>query len=123
MGIPIGTALSLQTGLPLTIIRKRQYGLPDEITANQRTGYSEGKLYINGINKGDRILLIDDVISTGGTMEAVIDALDAVGVMICDTIIIIEKGTGAKYLNGRGYNIRTLIKIDVDVNGVNIKSN
>lgn len=120
MGIPIGTALSLQTGLPLTVIRKRQYGLPGEITVDQKTGYSEGKLYINGVNKGDRILLVDDVISTGGTMKAVIDALNTAGVMICDTIVIIEKGTGAIHLNRKGYDIKTLVLIDVDGNNINV---
>ncbi len=121
MGIPIGTALSLLLDLPLTVIRKRQYGLPGEIVVNQKTGYSEGKLYINGIGEGDRILLVDDVISTGGTMEAVINSLDAVGAVICDTIVIIEKGTGATYLNSRGYDIRTLVKMSIDMNGINVE--
>ena len=120
MGIPIGTALSLQTGLPLTVIRKRQYGLPGEITVDQKTGYSEGKLYINGVNKGDRILIVDDVISTGGTLRSVIDALNTVGAVICDTIVIIEKGTGAVYLNDEGYNIKTLVLIDINENGINV---
>ncbi|HHH84018.1 MAG TPA: adenine phosphoribosyltransferase, partial [Thermoplasmatales archaeon] len=32
MGIPIATALSLKTGIPFTIIRKRSYGLPGEVS-------------------------------------------------------------------------------------------
>ncbi|MCK5661559.1 MAG: adenine phosphoribosyltransferase, partial [Methanosarcinales archaeon] len=70
MGIPVGTALSLKTGLPLAIVRKRPYLLPDEVLINQETGYSKGELYLNGIKKGDRVLIVDDVISTGGTLNA-----------------------------------------------------
>ena len=122
MGIPIGTALSLQTDLPLAIIRKREYGLPNEIVINQETGYSKGKLYINGLNKGDRVIIVDDVISTGGTMSAVIHALENMGVIICDIVIVVERNMGAMLLRAEGHDIQTLIAIGVDKDGVNIKS-
>jgi adenine phosphoribosyltransferase len=41
MGIHIATALSLQTDIPLVVIRKRSYGLEDEVALHQTTGYSE----------------------------------------------------------------------------------
>ncbi len=122
MGIPIGTALSLQTDLSLAIIRKREYGLPNEVVINQETGYSKGELYINGLNKGDRVIIVDDVISTGGTMSAVIHALTNMGVMICDIVIVVERDMGAMLLRAEGYDIQTLIAIGVDEDGVNIRS-
>jgi adenine phosphoribosyltransferase len=72
MGIPLATALSLNMDVPFTIIRKREYGLPDEISVEQVTGYSKSKLYINGLKKGDKIVIVDDVLSTGGTLRAVL---------------------------------------------------
>ena len=63
MGLPITTALSQKTGIPFTVIRKRQYHLPDEITVTQHTGYGTSTLSINGIHKGDSIVFIDDVLS------------------------------------------------------------
>jgi adenine phosphoribosyltransferase len=92
MGIHIGTALSLATDIPFTIVRKKQYKLPGEIAVHQVTGYSKGELYLNRVKKGDRVVIIDDVISTGGTMRAMIQALDAAGAEIVDICVVIRRG-------------------------------
>ncbi|BAI60472.1 adenine phosphoribosyltransferase [Methanocella paludicola SANAE] len=120
MGLPLGAALSTMTDIPFIIIRKRKYELPGEIAVHQTTGYSRGELYLNGINKGDRVLIIDDVISTGGTMKAVIKALEKAGAVIKDIVVVIERGDGKKSIEELGYDVQTLIKIDVDENGVKI---
>ncbi|HIE32273.1 MAG TPA: purine phosphoribosyltransferase family protein [Methanosarcinales archaeon] len=122
MGIPVGTVLAMKTGIPLVIIRKRQYNLPNEIAVHQHTGYSKGELYLNGINKGDRVMIVDDVISTGGTMKAVIQALEIAGAEIRDIIIVIERGEGASSLRAAGHDIKTLVSVDVDAEGVMVKS-
>ncbi len=120
MGLPLGAALSTMTDIPFIIIRKRKYELPGEIAVHQTTGYSKGELYLNGINKGDRVLIIDDVISTGGTMKAVIKALEKAGAVIKDIVVVIERGDGKKSIEELGYDVQTLIKIDVDEDGVKI---
>ena len=120
MGLPLGAALSTITDIPFIIIRKRKYDLPGEIAVHQATGYSKGELYLNGINKGDRVLIIDDVISTGGTMKAVIWALEKAGASIADIVVVIERGEGKKIISDMGYNVQTMIKIDVDEHGVKI---
>ena len=51
MGIPIGIVLSILCDIPLVIIRKRKYGLPNEVEISQVTGYSRSQLYLNGINR------------------------------------------------------------------------
>ncbi|MBQ3718730.1 MAG: purine phosphoribosyltransferase family protein, partial [Methanomicrobium sp.] len=75
MGIHIGVALSMMTDIPLTIIRKREYKLPGEIALHQTTGYSKGELYLNSIKKGEKVVVVDDVFSTGGTMKAILSGL------------------------------------------------
>ena len=120
MGLPLGSALSQITDIPFIIVRKRKYDLPGEIAVHQTTGYSKGELYLNGINKGDRVLIIDDVISTGGTSAAVIKALEKAGAEIKDIIVVIERGDGRKIIEDMGYEVQTLVKIDVDANGVKI---
>jgi len=114
MGIHIATALSLETGIPFVVIRKRCYNLDDEIAVHQVTGYSECELYMNGIRKGDRILLIDDVLSTGGTMIAVLNALKSSEVDIADIVVVVEKGDGkARVKKETGHEVKSLIKVDV----------
>ena len=122
MGIHVGTALSLATDIPLVILRKRKYELPGEIAVHQITGYSKGELYLNGVERGDRVLIVDDVISTGGTMIATIRALEKAGAEIKDIVAVIERGDGAEKVRKTGYDIKTLVKIDVDENGVRILS-
>jgi adenine phosphoribosyltransferase len=114
MGIHLATAISLQTGIPFVVVRKRFYGLEGEIAVHQTTGYSQGELYINGLWKGDRIFLIDDVISTGGTMTAVIQALQRIGTDIVDVMAIIEKGDGKeKVENKTGVKVKSLVRANV----------
>ncbi len=120
MGLPLGAALSTITDIPFIIVRKRKYDLPGEIAVHQATGYSKGELYLNGIDKGDRVLIVDDVISTGGTLKAVIKALERAGAVIEDIIVVIERGEGKKLIEAIGYDVQTLIKIDVDEHGVRI---
>lgn len=94
MGIHLGTALSLQVDVPLAIARKRSYGLDGEVSVAQVTGYDENDLYINGIDAEDRVLVVDDVISTGGTMSALIDAVTKIGAQLEQIIVVFEKDGG-----------------------------
>ncbi len=120
MGIPIATALSLAVSIPIVVVRKREYGLPNEIVVDQETGYSKGKLYINGIEKGDRVILVDDVISTGGTALATLKALERAGADVRDFVAVVEKGNGAEKLREMGYKVKSLVKIEVSRDGVKI---
>ena len=113
MGIHISTALSLVTDIPLVVVRKRQYGLEGEVSLMQETGYSKSEMYINDIRKGDRVLLLDDVISTGGTIFAIMEALEKIGAEVVDVIAVINKIGGENKTNDREYQVKTLINIDV----------
>jgi len=114
MGIPLAAALSLKMKLPFTIIRKKSYGLPDEISVEQVTGYSKAHLYVNGLKRGERIVIVDDVLSTGGTLRAVLTVLKKMEVRVQGAIIAIDKGNVAeKIAQESGVAIETLVKIDV----------
>ncbi len=114
MGIPIATALSLKTGIPFNIIRKREYGLPGEKEIIQKTGYSEKKLYINGIEKGEEVVIVDDVLSTGGTLKAVVSAFKEMGVKIKGIYIAINKGNKKDIEKEIGMEIKTIVDIEVN---------
>ncbi|RQG92850.1 purine phosphoribosyltransferase family protein [Natrarchaeobius halalkaliphilus] len=113
MGIHISTAVSLMTDIPLTVIRKRQYGLEGEVAISQETGYSENEMYINDVYEGERVLVLDDVLSTGGTLASVLEALDAIGAEVVDTIAVIKKVGGENKVDDAGYDVKTLVNVDV----------
>ncbi|MFC7006827.1 hypoxanthine/guanine phosphoribosyltransferase [Halalkalicoccus salilacus] len=113
MGIHISTAVSLMTDIPLVVIRKRQYGLGGEVALFQETGYSENQMYINDVDEGDRVLVLDDVLSTGGTLEAITGALEGIGAEVVDVVAVIKKVGGENKLDGSNYSVKTLINVDV----------
>lgn len=113
MGIHISTAVSLMTDIPLVVIRKRNYGLEGEFSLSKQTGYSEDEMYINDVYEGDRVLLLDDVLSTGGTMRAIVDAMEQIGTDIADIVIVIKKVGGENALDAVDYDVKTLINVDV----------
>ncbi len=108
MGIHVGTALSIAVDRPLSVVRKKSYGFKDEVSVEQETGYSENELYINGVSSGDRVLIVDDVVSTGGTLKALCNALISMDAEIVDVVAVFRKGDGpneelpvdVKYLQG-----------------------
>jgi len=122
MGLPVTTALSLRVNKPYTTIRKRKYGLAGEVEVMQRTGYSESKLYVNGLEKGMRVLVLDAVISTGGTLQAVLSALREVGCEVVEVIVIIEKNRETTEKIGRdfGVQIKTLASINLKYGKVKV---
>ncbi|ADE04456.1 hypoxanthine/guanine phosphoribosyltransferase [Haloferax volcanii] len=119
MGIHIATALSLQTDVPLVVIRKREYGLDGEVALHQTTGYSESEMFINDIEDGDRVLVVDDLLSTGGTLAAICGALDDIGAEVSDIVVAIRK-VGETALDDTDYEATSLVDISVDEDGVEI---
>jgi adenine phosphoribosyltransferase len=114
MGIPLAVPLSLRTGIPYNVVRKRRYGLPGEVSLQQTTGYSRTDMFINGISEGDRVVIVDDVISTGGTIAAIVKALQGMGALIVDIIVVVEKGDRRPILERElGVVIKTLVKVEV----------
>tara|TARA_B100000945_G_C20351912_1_gene582698 strand:- start:631 stop:1218 length:588 start_codon:yes stop_codon:yes gene_type:complete len=116
MGLPLMAPLSMRTGIPMIIARKRQYGLEGEVEINQETGYSKGSIFLNDIKPGEKIAIIDDVLSTGGTIRSVIEGVKRTGASIQNTIIVVEKGPGMERLQGEYPEIKfdSLVKLEMD---------
>jgi adenine phosphoribosyltransferase len=100
LGIPLATVLSMKTGKPFNVVRKKMYGLPDEVSLTQVTGYSKANLFINDVKAGDTVVIIDDVVSK-----------------VSDIVVVIEKTDKKAEIERKiGHQIKTLVKVDV-VNG------
>jgi len=122
MGLPITTALSLKTNIPFTVIRKRPYGLAGELVVEQKTGYSKSKLYINDIKKDDRIIIIDDVLSTGGTLRSVLSVFKKNYINVKGVIILVNKGRELNKLKDDfDIDINILSNIDIIDNEIIMK--
>lgn len=114
MGFPLAAVLSLKTGKPYVFIRKRRYGLPGEVSLKQTTGYSKTDMFVNNVRRGDRVVFVDDVISTGGTLDAIVRALRALGAEVVDVLIVFEKTRErARMETDLGIRIKTLIQVEV----------
>ncbi len=114
MGIPLAVPLSLKLGIPYSVIRKRSYGLEGEICLDQATGYSKSQMTINGVGKGTRVTLVDDVVSTGGTLKAVIRTLDGSGAEIVDVLVPVDKSGGADaVLRDTGVRVKSMLSVSV----------
>ncbi|ADB60888.1 phosphoribosyltransferase [Haloterrigena turkmenica DSM 5511] len=119
MGIHLATALSLQTDIPLVVIRKRPYGLEGEVSLHQQTGYSESEMYINDVEEGDRVLIVDDMLSTGGTLAAICTALDDIGAEIVDIVVVLRK-VGDSALDDTKFDATSLLDITVEDGDVTV---
>ncbi|MEC8979808.1 MAG: hypoxanthine/guanine phosphoribosyltransferase [Candidatus Thermoplasmatota archaeon] len=118
MGLPLASVLSVATGIPTVVARKRSYGLEGERIIDQSTGYSKGEIWINDVSPGERVLVVDDVISTGGTMEPVLSALIDMGVELSGVWTIFEKGQGMQNLiDKHEWPLHSLVRIEM-VDGV-----
>ena len=114
MGFPLAAGLSLRVGRPYVFIRKRQYGLPGEVSLKQTTGYSKTDMFINNIHPGDRLVFVDDVVSTGGTLLACVRALRSVGARVVEAIIVFDKARDLRTMEADlGLPIKTLLKVEV----------
>jgi len=114
MGIPLAAALSLDMNIPFTIIRKRKYGLLGEVCVEQKTGYSKSKLYVNDLKKGENVVIVDDILSTGGTLKAILSVLKDIGVHVKGVIIAVNKGDCSKDISEQ-FNIQIISLVEIDV--------
>jgi len=87
--------------------------LADTVRVNFRNAYTEGKMYLYGVQKGDRVILVEDMVDSGGTIIAMIELLRKIGAEIVDVVLIGEK----EELNGinrikkeTGLDVKYLIK-------------
>lgn len=116
MGLPLTSPLSMRNNRPQVVVRKRSYGLEGELAIDQSTGYSKGSMFLNDINKGERILIVDDVLSTGGTLDAIIQGAEALGAVIASVVVVVEKGPGLAQLQEKHPHIEisSIVRLEMD---------
>jgi adenine phosphoribosyltransferase len=122
MGIPITTSISSKLGIPFSIARKRHYGLPGEIKVDQSTGYSTSTLYLDLPIPGKNLIIIDDVLSTGGTMRSLVRGISRTDWEIVGAVILFNKmgDLRSDLSTDMGFPILSILDIDVHSNGIEV---
>ena len=113
-GFPMAGALSASTGIPFSMARKKGKLPGETIFTEYELEYGTDELHLQkgAIEKGDKVLILDDVIATGGTLEAVITLTDRFQADVVGILSIMELeflGGGAK-LRDSGYNVYSILQ-------------
>ncbi len=83
-GIPLVTATSLRTGLPCLFVR------------NAKKGYGTAKQLEGRLERGDRVVLLEDVATTGGQALEAVAVLREAGAEVIGIIATIDRQEGAR---------------------------
>lgn len=127
-GAMITADILRQYRLPRTLARWTPSGAPGEVKVALSNEYlAEGStdLYLNGVRPNDRIILIDDLISTGGTLVSLIQAITATGADILEIFTIGEKteNKGRDFIAQKtGLKVKTLLATDLHDDGRGLRS-
>lgn len=111
-GFIIGTPLAYALNKGFIPVRKPGKLPYDKLTAGYDLEYGSNELEIHkdAIDEGDKILLVDDLLATGGTTKASVDLIEELGGNIIGIAFLLELVD----LNGRekieGYDIFTLLQ-------------
>ncbi len=117
-GFILGGAIAHQLTAGFVPIRKKGK-LPGEkinIAYSLEYGIDEMEMHRDSIKPGEKVLLVDDLIATGGTAEAGVKLLQELGadvVAACFVIDLPDLG-GSKRIEALGVPVRTLIEFEGD---------
>ncbi|MBI5809122.1 MAG: adenine phosphoribosyltransferase [Ignavibacteriales bacterium] len=113
-GFILGGALAQKLNAGFIPIRKPNKLPSEKISATYELEYGSDKIEIHkdAIEKGDKVLLHDDLLATGGTMEAAIKLIESLGGEVVQVSFLIE----LNFLNGReklkSYDVQSLIQYE-----------
>lgn len=103
-GVPISTALSLATGIPQVLVRK------------EAKTYGTAKLAEGPDVAGRRLLIVEDVVTTGGQVVASAEDLRAGGALVDQVVCVIDRrpspGGGRGKLDEAGLRLSALFNLD-----------
>ncbi len=113
-GFILGSAVAYNLGLGFVPARKKGKlpfeKMSAEYTLEYGTEYIE--MHTDGIRKGQRVAIIDDLLATGGTAEATVHLVEKLGGIVAGLVFLVE----LDFLHGRdklkGYTMRSLVHYD-----------
>lgn len=115
-GFILGGAMAHQLCAGFVPIRKRGK-LPHStvrVAYSLEYGIDEMEMHTDALSAGERIILVDDLIATGGTAEAAVKLLRSLGGELLAACFIIDLPAlgGARRLEALGVPVRTLVSFE-----------
>lgn len=111
-GFLFGAPLAHKLGKPIVPVRKSGK-LPAATHSTQYTleyGTNTMEIHVDGVEKGQKVLIMDDLLATGGTLAATARLVEMAGGVVSDISVIIE----LTFMDGRknlsGYNLYSMIQ-------------
>lgn len=110
-GFALGAPIAYELGTGLTLVRKAGRLPSTTISESYALEYGTNTMEIHSdaIQPGERVLIVDDVLATGGTVRAAIKLVERLGGVVAGVSLLIELA----FLNGRallpGHDVRSLI--------------
>lgn len=115
-GFIIGAALAYAFGAGFIPIRKRGKLPAENFGQDYELEYGNDRLemHIDGIRRGERVLVVDDLIATGGTAKAALRLIDMAGggVVGCAFVVDLPELGGRKRLEERGIPVLALCEFE-----------
>ena len=115
-GFIFGSPVALALGLPFELVRKPKKLPRETISQSYQLEYGQDTLemHVDAISEGDNVLIIDDLLATGGTVEATVKLVQRLGGVVKHAAFVInlpELG-GEKRLNNLGVDCYTLVNFE-----------
>ncbi|HHF5091526.1 TPA: adenine phosphoribosyltransferase [Haemophilus influenzae] len=115
-GFIFGAPVALALGLPFELVRKPKKLPRETISQSYQLEYGQDTLemHVDAISQGDNVLIIDDLLATGGTVEATVKLVQRLGGTVKHAAFAInlpELG-GEKRLNNLGVDCYTLVNFE-----------
>lgn len=96
-GNPLATAFALETGTPQIYLRKEE-----------KTGHGLGGSFMTPFTQGERVLLIDDLVTMADSKLETIAILEGAGLKVSDVVVLVDWEQGGKeQLSERGYALHS----------------
>ena len=113
-GFVFASVVSYALKKPFILLRKKNKLPADTHSIDFKLEYGEATIEVHkdSISKGEKILVIDDLIATGGTAEAAAKLIELSGGNVASFIFVINLFDlpGNKLLNDKGYKTNNLIE-------------
>ena len=117
-GFIVGTPVAYQLGLGFVPIRKKGKLPAETVGCDYELEYGTDRIeiHVDAIKKGDRILLVDDLIATGGTAEAATKLIQDMGGIVVECCFVIDLPDigGRARLEKLGHKVFALCEFEGD---------